>query len=60
MFRLTAPKHVTFYISVALATLAVVLRLLAYTGISPLRTGGFLILLLGYLALLAGVALEGV
>ena len=60
MFRLTPPTHRTFYISVALAIIAVVLRFLAYLGISPFPTGGFLILLLGYLALLAGVALEGV
>jgi hypothetical protein len=60
MFRLTPPTHLTFYISVALAIIAVILRFLAYVGSSPFPTGGFVILLIGYLALLAGVALKGV
>jgi hypothetical protein len=57
---LTPPKKVTFLISVALAVVAVVLRFLAYMGIDVFHTGGFVILLLGYLVLLAGNALRGV
>jgi hypothetical protein len=60
MLRLTPPKHVTFYISVAVAIVAVVLRFLAYSGIGTFHTGGFVILLIGYLVLLAGNVLEGV
>jgi hypothetical protein len=60
MFRLTPPTHVAFYISVALAIIAVVLRFLSYRGTPLFHTGGFVILLIGYLALLAGVTLKGV
>ena len=35
MFRLTPPKQVTFFISVAVVIIAVVLRYLAYRGNSP-------------------------
>ena len=59
MFRLTPPKQVTFFISVAVVIIAVVLRYLAYRGNSPIPTGGFAILLIGYLVLLAGNVLEG-
>jgi hypothetical protein len=60
MFRLTPPKHETFYISVALAIVAVILQLLAFLGLwAPVPTAGFLILLIGYLVLFAGVLLEG-
>ena len=44
----------TFFISVALVIIAVVFRYLAYRGTSPFPTGGHLILLIGYLVLLAG------
>ena len=59
MFRLTPPKQITFFISVALFIIAVVLRYLAYRGNSPIHTGGYLVLLIGYLVLLAGNVLEG-
>jgi hypothetical protein len=50
MFRLTPPTHMVFYISVALAIIAVLLRLM---GIWIFPTGGFVILLVAYLVLLA-------
>jgi hypothetical protein len=59
MFPLTPPKQVTLLISVAVVIIAVVLRYLAYMGNSPFPTGGFTILLIGYLVLLAGNVLEG-
>ena len=51
----------TVFISVALAVIAVVVRFLAYQGVQmPIfPTGGFLILLIGYLVLLAGNLFEG-
>ena len=63
MFRLTPPTHTMFYISVALAIISVVLRALIYAGILshiPTGGGGYVILLVGYLVLLAGVTLKGV
>jgi hypothetical protein len=59
--QLTPPRQLTFYVSVALAIVAVVVRFLAYKGMQmPLfPTGGFLILLIGYLVLLAGNLFEG-
>ena len=59
MIRLTPPKQVTFFISVALVIIAIVFRYLAYRGNSPFPTGGYLTLLIGYLVLLAGNVLEG-
>jgi hypothetical protein len=59
MLRLTPPKHTTFYTSVELAIIAVLLRFLAYVGVHVFH-GGFVILLIGYLVLLAGIVLEGV
>ena len=60
MFRLTPPKQVTFFISVAAVIISVVFRLLTYKGFNlPFHTGGYLILLVGYLILLAGNVLEG-
>jgi hypothetical protein len=59
---LTPPKQVTFLISVALAVIAVVVRFLVYMNVEmPITfpTGGFLLLLLGYLVLLAGNLFEG-
>jgi hypothetical protein len=58
--RLTPPKQVTFYISVALAIISVVLRAMAITDIRPLPTGGYVVLLVAYLVLLASVTLKGV
>jgi hypothetical protein len=61
MFQLSPPKQVTFLISVALVIFSVVLRLLTYKGFNmPFHTGGYLVLLVGYLVLLAGNVLEGV
>ena len=58
MLRLTPPKHVTFYISVALAVVAAVIH---YFNIpNPITHSGFIILLVGYLVLLAGNVLDGV
>jgi hypothetical protein len=58
MLRLTPPKHVTFYISVAVAVIAVIIH---YANVAiPYVHGGFVILLIGYLVLLAGNVLEGV
>jgi hypothetical protein len=61
MFPLTPPKQLTFLISVVLAVAAVVVRYLVYTGVEMpvFPTGGFLLLLLGYLVLLAGNMFEG-
>jgi len=58
MLRLSAPKHVTFYISVAVAVIAVILH---YTGIPipHVTQSNFVTLLLGYLVLVAGNVLEG-
>jgi hypothetical protein len=53
MLRLTPPTHRVFYISVALAIISVALGALIVLGISnPFHTGGYLILLVGYLVLL--------
>ena len=56
------PKQLTFLISVVLAIAAVVVRYLVYTGVQlpPLfPAGGFLLLLIAYLVLVAGNVLEG-
>jgi hypothetical protein len=58
MLRLSAPKHATFFISIALAILAVIIHY-AKMDIPYLHTG-FVILLLAYLALVAGNVLDGV
>jgi hypothetical protein len=58
MLRLTPPKHVTFFISVAVAIIAVIIH---YAHVDlPLVHSGFVILPIGYLVLLAGNVLEGV
>ena len=58
MLRLTPPKHITFYISVAVAVIAVIIH---YAHVDlPRVHSGFLILLIGYLVLVAGNVLEGV
>jgi hypothetical protein len=62
MFPLTPPKQLTFFISVALAIAAVVVRFLVYTGVqmpSAFPTGGFPLLLVAYLVLVAGNLFEG-
>ena len=62
MFPLTPPKQLTFLISVALALAAVVIRYLVYTGVEMppvFLTGGFLLLLIAYLVLVAGNLFEG-
>jgi hypothetical protein len=58
--RLTPPKQVTFYISVSLAIIAVVLRVMVISGVWLLPTGGYFVLLVAYLVLLAGITLKGV
>ena len=58
-FQLTAPTKVTFIISVVLAVVAVVVRF-ANIELPVFPTHGFVILLLGYLVLLAGNVLSGV
>jgi hypothetical protein len=59
MFRLTPPKQVTFYISVAVAIIAVILHY-AHIAIPHVTHSNFVTLLIGYLVLLAGNVLEGV
>jgi F0F1-type ATP synthase assembly protein I len=59
MFRLTPPKHVTFYISVAVAIIAVILHY-THIAIPHVTHSNFVTLLIGYLVLLAGNVLEGV
>jgi len=57
MLELTPPKHVTLYISVAIAIIAVVIH---YAKMDiPYVHSGFVILLIGYLVLLAGNLLKG-
>jgi hypothetical protein len=58
MLRLTPPKHLTFFISVALAAIAVIVHY-AHVPI-PYTHSGFTILFLGYVVLLFGNLLEGV
>jgi hypothetical protein len=58
MLRLTPPRHVTFLISVAVAVIAVIIH---YANIDiPRVHSGFVILLVGYLVLVAGNVLDGV
>ena len=57
MIRLSPPKHVTFFISIALAIIAVIVH---YVKIDiPQVHRGFVILLIGYLVLVAGNVLDG-
>ena len=52
MLRLSPPKHVTFFISIAVAIIAVIIH---YAKIDiPHVHSGFVILLIGYLVLVAG------
>ncbi len=58
MLRLSAPRHVTFFISIAVAVIAVIIH---YAKIDiPHVHSGFVILLIGYLVLVAGNVLDGV
>jgi hypothetical protein len=57
-FELSAPKVITFIISIIIAAIAVVIH---YAHIDlPHVHSGFVILLLGYLVLVAGNVLSGV
>jgi hypothetical protein len=63
--RLSQPTQMMFYISVALAVISIIIRALVFAKVSlpvslPGHTGGYLILLVGYLVLLAGVTFRGV
>jgi hypothetical protein len=58
MFRLTPPTQVTFYISVAIAVIAVILHY-AHIPIPHVTQTNFVTLLIGYLVLVAGNMLEG-
>jgi len=60
--RLTPPTQLTLLVSLALVILAVVVRLMAYMDMQMpfFPTGGFVLLLIGYLVLLAGNLFEGV
>ena len=62
MPALTPPKQLTFSSSVVLAAAAVMVRFLAYTGHMPsvFPTGGFLLLLVAYLVLVAGMLFKDV
>ena len=57
--ELSAPKNVTFIVSVVLALVAVVVHF-AKVDLPILPTQGFVILLLGYLVLAAGNLLRNV
>jgi hypothetical protein len=58
MLRLTPPRHVTFFISIAVAIIAVIIH---YANFDiPHVHSGFVILLIGYLVLVAGNVLDGV
>jgi hypothetical protein len=62
MRPLTPPKQLTFVISVVLAIAAVVVRYLVYRGVQLppfFPAGGFLLLLIAYLVLVAGNLFEG-
>ena len=57
MLRLSPPKHVTFFISIAVAIIAVIIH---YAKIDiPHVHSGFVILLIGYLVLVAKNVLDG-
>jgi hypothetical protein len=58
MFALTPPKQLTFWISVVIAAIAVLIHY-GHFDIPHIHSG-FVILLVGYLVLLAGNRLEGV
>jgi len=63
--RLTPPKQVTFYLSLSLALISVMLETMSVTGVTLFTpggyfAGGYLVLLGGYLLLVAGIALKGV
>jgi hypothetical protein len=58
-FQLSAPTKMTFFISVALAVVAVVVHF-AHVALPIFPTHGFLMLLLGYVVLLAGNLWSGV
>lgn len=58
MIKLTPPKHLTFYISVAIAVIALIIHY-AHVEIPHVHSG-FVILLVGYLVLVAGNVLDGV
>jgi len=58
--RVSQPTEMMFYISVALAIISVVLHVMAYMEIDIFPTTGYLILLVSYLVLLAGVTFKGV
>ena len=59
--RLTPPTQLTLLVSLALVIVAVVARLMVYSDMQmPIfPTGGFVLLLIGYLVLLAGNLFEG-
>jgi hypothetical protein len=59
--QITPPKQMTLLISAALVVVAVVVRFLAYKGTQMpfFPAEGFLLLLVGYLVLLAGNLFEG-
>jgi len=59
MFRLTPPNRITFIISVVIAATAVILHY-ANIAIPHVTHTNFVILLIGYLVLLAGNLLERV
>jgi hypothetical protein len=59
MFEITPPTRVTLIISVVLAVVAAVIHF-ARIELPVFPTHGFLILLLGYLVLLAGNLVRGV
>jgi hypothetical protein len=59
MFQLTPPAQATFTISVVIAVIAVILHY-AHIAIPHVTQSNFVILLIGYLVLLAGNLFKGV
>jgi len=58
MLRLSPPKHVTFFISIAVAIIALIIH---YAKIDiPHVQSGFVIRLIGYVVLVAGNELDEV
>jgi hypothetical protein len=60
--RLTPPTQLTLLVSLALVIIAVVARVMSYSDMQMpfFPTGGFVLLLIGYLVLLVGNLFEGV
>ena len=63
--RLSPPKQVTFYLSLSLVFISMMIEAMGVTGVTLFPnvghcTGGYLVLLWAYLVLFAGNAFKGV